>query len=216
MKNSFLALAVSLCLGTVAHANLIVNGDFENPNIGSAPFKTYTGSGIPGWTIAPGTNVDIVNAGYFGAGANSGTGQFVDLNGTGPGSQGEMSQDFATLSGATYQLTFLYANNFIGGPSSSSAQVEITVSGLNTMVTHSTSSSSGLDWTQFTATFVAGSNLSTLTLKSLVAAGNGGVLFDNIVIEQIAAPIPEPASMIAMGSGVIGLFAFARRRMVKA
>lgn len=100
-----------------SHANLIVNGDFEDPFV-TNPIGWnvyYAGQSFPGWTVGEGS-VDIVRIVVPGFGdAFSGASglQSVDLNGFSPGS---IYQDIPTSAGTAYYLSFAMAGNVVGGP----------------------------------------------------------------------------------------------------
>ncbi len=87
-----------------AGANLIVNGGFESPRIGS-PFATYGSqfSSIPGWTVSG--SVDLIMASYWQA---AGGNQSLDLEGFGTGS---VSQTVQTTAGVPYRLSWAMGGN---------------------------------------------------------------------------------------------------------
>ena len=65
---------------------------------------------------------------------------------------------FTTVPGKLYTLSFAYANDAFNGFPSPSAAISIASGAstlLNQSITHSTSTPSNLDWTQFSATFTA-------------------------------------------------------------
>jgi choice-of-anchor C domain-containing protein len=202
-------LVCSLFAGTfisTAHADQISNGGFETP--ATAAFSEITAPdnvSIPSWNVTNGS-VDVVNAagnGFDVGAANDGA-QYLDLNGS---SAGTISQSFSTAAGATYLLTFAYANNY-DPPNSLTAQVTVTdTSGplLDTQITHSTSTAGNLDWTPFNQTFTASTTSATLTFNSL-AQGDGGIFLDSVSVSQV----PEPATLTSCL--LLSLLPLARRR----
>ena len=179
-KLLLIAGAVSALLSSSAQAaNILVNGSFDNTPCG-AGYCNYAGGGEPagfGWTVTS-NNVDIVpGPGTWGTPQDGA--QMLDL--VGYGSTGGIAQSFATTIGATYNLSFYYANNpYPSG--ADSAQVTVTGAGslLSSGFTHTTSTPSNMDWVHFTGSFTADSNVTTLAFNETAGGGNAGVFFSGL------------------------------------
>jgi hypothetical protein len=160
----------------------IVNGGFEEPVTAtliepSAPNSTT----IPGRTIVSGS-VDVVNAAGngFDVGPAYQGAQYLDLNGD---NAGTIAQTFSTSPGATYLLSFAYANNY-DPPTSLTALVTVADGSgtlLSTSVTHSNSFSGNLNWKLFDQSFTANQSSATLTFASQ-NTGDGGVFLDAVSV----------------------------------
>jgi choice-of-anchor C domain-containing protein len=105
-----LTLAISLvfllaCVGTVsAETNLVLNGGFESPVVGSPWATVGAGNGLTGWTINYGS-IDLIHGGWQ---SHLGD-QSIDLAGDSPS---KISQTINTADlGATYTLSFWLAGN---------------------------------------------------------------------------------------------------------
>ena len=215
--------AVASCLGTsAAYANLIGDGGFEMPNIGNQFYVSYGAnqgspyggtsfySGSP-WIINQSTSVDIVNTQIgWGAAAFEGS-QVLDL--VGFGSFGEISQQFQTVLGQKYTLTFAFGNN-PGSTSQAAADVSVSAGGvlLLSNVFHNTSAIGDIDWTTFSGSFIGNGQLATLDFKNTNGGGNGGLLLDDVNV----AAVPEPATwaMMILGFLSVGFVAYRRKSAV--
>jgi choice-of-anchor C domain-containing protein len=211
------ALAATALAGTVQAANLLTNGSFDSTPCG-AGYCNYAAGGEPagfGWSVTT-NNVDIVpGPGAWGTPEDGP--QMLDL--VGYGSTGGIAQSFATTSGATYNLSFYYANNpYPSGPDSADVTVTGAGSLLSSSVTHTTSTPSDLDWIHFTGSFTADSSLTTLAFNETAGGGNAGVFLDNVSVTggSITRGVPEPATWAMMLIGFGGLGALMRRRRDRA
>jgi hypothetical protein len=126
--------------------------------------------------------------------------QFLDL--VGYGSTGAIYQDFTTAVGQFYRLTFAYANN----PGFPAPQAQVAVydgwglSGAqlySDTITHSGSAPRNIDWTLYSAQFLATTTTTELRFDELVGGGNAGVLLDAVAVD----PVPGPV----VGAGLPGL-----------
>ena len=195
MRKFFLAAVLSAPLLASA-TNLIQNGDFESyaPSFSGFSVVNAGSSLLTNWTVGA-TSVDVINGSYGAIQGNS-----IDLLGTpGPGS---LSQNFATVSGQKYRLTFDLSANGSGGDSKA-----LTVHfggavgsffGSNGAVAPGSLS------------FTANSVLSTLSFTSALN-GYSGAVIDNVAVS--AVPEPESYAMLLAGLGVIG--AAIKRRKAK-
>jgi hypothetical protein len=225
MKTRLLAVTASLALFAAmspASANVIVNGSFESPSIGSEFYQNYgtetnptnyVGPSFLGWTVKPDTNVDIVNPsgiGAWGVSAYSGN-QILDL--VGYGSTGGIQQIFSTVSGKTYLFSFAYGNN-PGSTADTGAAADFHIYGASPLlagsVSHDTSEIGNLNWSIYTGTFVADSSLTGLRFNTTFGINNGGILLDAVSISAV----PEASTWIMMliGFAAVGFAAYRRTK----
>jgi len=181
-------------------ADLILNGNFEQPATEAPEWYTVCPpSGLQGWEVTAGT-VDVVEVNnYFAAPAPSGA-QCLDLDGT-PG-PATCIQSFATVPGATYELSFAYANNYVFA-SDASATVRVFDSSGNRLgplvITHNSSARGNLDWQCYTNTFVATEAIASLEFISLSGPGAlSGILLDAVAVR---GPAAAPELVIELSPG---------------
>lgn len=197
------AALVAFACFSPARAELIVNGGFEQPVVGHGSYTTIpTGSlDLTGWTVVSGS-VDAVSTGFFPAFEGN---QCLDLDGS---TAGAIEQAFTTSVGSSYTLTFMYANNAIGGTDPASA--EISLSGqissdlLNQVITHSGSTRGNMNYLAFSFSFIANSGTTTVRFTSLDPSGSlGGIVLDAVSVASNA--VPEPSTFLLLGIGILGL-----------
>lgn len=197
------ALLLLLAASANCRAGLIINGGFESPAAAS-PFETMTGSQLTGWTVTSGS-VDLIN-GYWPASEGQ---QSIDLAGS-TRDGGTIEQAFATTPGASYVLTFDYANNI----DVSTATANVSVFGasaaalLDQGLSHSGSGKAAMGYTAFSAVFTADSSLTTLRFTSTgpdpVVNGSNGVALDNVAVVQA---VPAPPTALLLAPAALGLLA---------
>lgn len=204
-----LSMLLVLATSAAQAQNLLVNGDFEDPVIAPGGYALYFGGqtvGSGGWR-AVGANVAILQTAYAESfnGINAFEAQhglnsldLTGINNSGPTSG--VTQTVATTIGQTYNLSFyvgtadgnapdyvgpVTANLSIdGGPS-----IAYTNNHLNTVP-------GGVDWEQFSTSFVATQANTTITFLNgtPIQTDEGGL--DNVVLTK-AGPlsVPEPGSL---------------------
>lgn len=187
--SAFVALVA--LTGAAASASIVVNGDFEMPQITSAFQVASSGSTlITGWTVsAPSADqgVDLVSTVAGQLYANTGR-QAIDLAGT-PG-RGSISQDLATDAGSLYELSFFLSSN--GGTMVSG--VTVLWDGVEVATLDSPEYGT---WTQFTYQVGAIDAASTLTFRGNVD-GFGGSLVDTVSVTLIPAPSAAVMATVLM------------------
>jgi hypothetical protein len=185
-----------------ASVNLVNNGSFEQPVISDPCCNTVPPDSLPGWTVNSG-DINVVNGTYAGASspgpnlAYEGA-QYLDL--VGQSSTGDISQFLNTVAGQVYTLTFAYSNNIFSGAAAASA--EVTIGTLDAIITHNTATTTDLDWSIFTGTFVGTGSPMELEFASILGDQNGSIFLDAISVS--ATPEPGTWLMMILGFGLAG------------
>jgi choice-of-anchor C domain-containing protein len=212
--NRSCALLALLIVGVAArpsHADLIVNGGFETP---VAPVNSFTtlgagSSAMAPWSIVSGS-VDVIGANYWPAFQGV---QSLDLNGN---SAGTISQSFTTTPGTSYTLSFAYANNADASTLTPTATVSV-LDGANATllsqdVSHTGSTHTNMNYSLFSASFVADSATTTLRFAGGTSTWAFGIVLDAVSVNPSVAAVPEPSNLIFGGLAALAGVAYARRR----
>jgi len=216
-KTAFIAIsciaALALFSTTANAANLIVNGGFENPDIsttvGERDSNTHTdwnyfnSSSVDGWD---GYNIEIWNSANMGTVGYEGV-QHAELNSHPTGSY-NLYQGFATEVGQTYQISFAYMarvndqESFEVGIVNDTSEFGVSSVFAGTLDDHVTG-----QWSTFTDTFVATSDLSIIYFKVLTPDTTLGNFIDDVAVSAV----PVPAAVWLFASALVGLIGFGRR-----
>lgn len=205
-----IALGILAAGALSAHANLLVNGSFEDN--GSNMYANYgswqTYNSINGWTNTG--YVEIQNNGLFGASAVAADGaNWLELDSY---SSYSISQGFGASAGQSYTLSFAYAGR-PDAPIYDDAML-VSVNGVTTTF-NSTASTVGqpLNWLNGSLTFTS----TGADVISFIAQGPSdglGMLLDNVAVNTPA--VPEPTSLGLVGLGLVALAGFAKSRSKRA
>ncbi len=170
---------------TLNGSNLVQNGSFEVPSIGTTGYVIYSlgSTNITGWTVVgrAGANVDITSYYWDDAPAEDGD-QFFDPTGNTGG--GGVTQSVPTVAGTTYDLIFYHGTYSRHGYA---ACLGVTL-GTNFYTFGETSSGgNNLDWRQVVIPFTAVSNRTTLTFSDNTGANSDDCFVDNVQVIQPGA-----------------------------
>lgn len=198
----------------------IQNGDFEDVQI-AAPFFSTDPADIPGWTHA-GTVGDALlwGVGYSDGGGSitvAGHGnQFVTLGGgfDVPGSASWTSNTISGLvPGQTYDLTFDIANEGgdVGGPQTITLAFNSgATNGPQGFTAPQAFANYWRIWLPESESFVATGTTASITFSVTNQPEDMGLDFVQVV--PAAVGVPEPASLVLLVTGLVGLGAIRRRR----
>jgi hypothetical protein len=219
-------LAMLVCLGSLAasqaSANLIFNGDFEAGNTGfssdyayiapgtlspvGAPDYSSGGSAYTLWdegTYSVGTDPNSLHASWASFGDHTtGTGNMMIVNGAAsPVSVWQGTLTSALVVGQTYEFSAWVANLYpppvgLGTTPTAPAELQFSIGG-NQIGASFTAPGVGV-WSEFTATFVAGSEPIAVLDLNTVPNGNDFAL-DDISLTVV----PEPTTMTIVIAGAL-------------
>ena len=231
MLKSFLIVVVagfSSLISSFAHADLLVNGSFEEPSVvAQKNFAFVGGASFPGWSIA-GVRAAVINNSIGSSFAFSAIwpqaqdgSQYLYLNDWGNNNT-SASQSINLDGGKTYHLSF-YLNGLVNGLRNTvdySPSVAVSLSGIGGVPLAATAR--GTDnhtWTKLDFDFsiaMSGSYLLSFATPAVPLLPRGQqynfIALDHV--ELSAAPVPEPEtySLMLAGLGMLGFFGRRKRQ----
>lgn len=197
------ALLTTPLLSLADTGNLISNGSFESTVQTKGTWAIY--NTITGWTTGS-RGVEVRNnvVGSALDGSN-----FVELDTT---ANSSISQSFATIAGALYELSFAYATR--SGTNVGTNGINWQLSGAN--LSGEVGKDGNTSWTTYTTSFTGTGSLMTLSFSANGRSDSLGTSLDAVSVTQLASvsavPEPESYAMMLAGLGAIGMLVHRRRR----
>lgn len=186
--------ATAILLGSVLPALAVgLNGSFETgTDPGSFTTVNAGQTNVDSWTVDTGS-IDYIGS-YWDAADGT---RSIDLSGNEPGS---ISQNFATVIGATYTVSFALSGNPDGGENEKNVEVSANNTGAQTYSFDKsviTDKSVDMMWQSHQYTFVAASENTTLKFLSLETDAYGPVVDNISITEDVPTPTPNPFAVPA-------------------
>ena len=181
-----LALALVGAAGSATAANLLVNGSFEQPGCSDSCILDTTAKTnfITGWTtFLSGAEYFNVRASIPGSAAAEGA-VIVDLANNVYGNGGGIQQNFATVVGAKYRLTFSLGNSVYAGRSGDGV-VQVKVAGQTVTFNTPTVKGSVVEWNTMTYDFTATTAQTTLAFSNEQNPYVNFAFIDNVIVEKL-------------------------------
>lgn len=191
-----LTLLAGACLAVSANANLIVNGGFEENTVAAGNWAYFSSANVNGWD---GDNIEIWD--YYGGVVAPEGNQHAELNAHPfDGSVFSIYQNFATVAGQTYDVSFFYSARV-----DSNEQFSFSVDSLAAVLSDHVVGS----WKKYTGSFLASSALSTISFTTYDVGTYGNFLDDVVVTARVNVVESNPLVMLLIGfAGLI----FIRRK----
>lgn len=193
-----LLLAACSLLATQAHANLILNGDFEDVSITPKKWAFFDLNSTPGlgWQ---GTYLEIWNK--MNGTAYTGN-QHIELNAHLPDisvvpGQWSIFQDFSTVVGQDYKFTFAYRARL-----NNDEEFTLTIGDFTKKFDDHVTTT----WKTYTGFFVATATTSTIKFTSNTEGYKGNLL------DSINVQVSAPATALLFGAGLFGLMLRRRQK----
>ncbi|MCJ7716731.1 MAG: PEP-CTERM sorting domain-containing protein [Anaerolineales bacterium] len=223
------------CVGGIANAVPIPNGNFElgnqdfssDYNYYSQPIAPANHYGIPSLydegTYGVGTDPGLYHASWSSFGDHTtGTGNMMIVNGATNGASAQVWGSpvspviIPVTAGTTYYFSAWLASVYpaLNNPPIAPATLAFSINGSQIGTDFTLSANVGT-WELFYEPWVADGALATLSLinRNSAVSGNDFAL-DDISLDT-RNPVPEPATMILFGTGLIVLAGLGRKRFLK-
>jgi hypothetical protein len=187
-----IVLLVSLLTVSAQAAELIINGSFETPVIGSGTWSTYTS--ITGWTSTNSIEVRNNVAGSAFDGNN-----YVELD---VYSNSSISQTVITNVGTNYTLTYYYAAR-PNSKGASSNGISLYINGVDK---GTVGQNTNTNWAGISVGFL-GTGSDKIEFRAEGTSDSYGTSLDNVSLRAV----PVPAAIWLLGSGLFGLIGMKRK-----
>lgn len=207
MLKQSVALFVGVIMSNLASANMILNGDFEAPQLSGSQWQVF--GSIPGWNTTAGSGIEIQRNTVVNAQSGN---QYVELDSHyAVDTNSTMSQAVSTVAGQTYTLSFWYSPRTNNGSNDNGINVFWDAFGGDFLSFDATNQVLSIDnyinsqtnyWAPFTVDLVATSSQMALSFGADGMDNTFGGFIDNV---SLIAKVPEPSSLMLIGLGVAGL-----------
>ena len=212
MKKTCTLCAVLLCtlgLAAVAHANLITNGSFEEPEVTSDNNWTLVNNAdIPGWTSVRYGQIELQEVGLYSNPDDEAAdgSQWAELDSLG---SDLIFQSVNTTIGTEYILTFAFAARPDTGIADNQLGWGVT-SGQSYYFTEVADGSNETlpQWEYYEFVFTAQSANTLIIFEDLGTDNALGTLLDDVTLKVV----PIPGTLALLLSGIVGLVAVRRRK----
>ncbi|MFN0183190.1 MAG: PEP-CTERM sorting domain-containing protein [Aquabacterium sp.] len=214
MKHHLIAATV-LVAALPASANLLANGSFENPNIvATGGYALYaTGStAITGWTVQ-GADTQLTPDTYAGLKAADGR-QWLDLTGIYGYDKGVRSDAVAVEVGKVYDISFDVGNYLPFGRSTLGVSINGAADQIFSNTSLGVTGHYPMNWAHFSIQWTADAPTLQLTFlgRANGALSNNAVIgLDNVAVDRVQQPVPEPGTWALMLGGLALMGAYAGR-----
>ena len=181
-----LMLALVGAAGSATAANLLVNGSFEQPGCSDSCVLDTTAKAnfITGWTtFLSGAEYFNMRASIPGSAAAEGA-VIVDLANNVYSNGGGIQQNFATVPGAKYRLTFSMGNSLYANRSGDGV-VQVKVAGQTALFNTPTAKGGVVEWSTVTYDFTATTNQTTLAFSNEQNPYVNFAFIDNVIVEKL-------------------------------